>query len=76
MGVSLGEGQGTEISRVPAITERFDVLRVLGRGAAGAVYLVRDKRSGDFGYGWRLDVANVRVNRRGVPGSDASAHGQ
>ncbi len=47
MGVSLGEGQGTEISRVPAITERFDVLRVLGRGAAGAVYLVRDKRSGD-----------------------------
>lgn len=45
--MSHGEGQGTEVSRVPAITERFDVLRVLGRGAAGAVYLVREKRSGE-----------------------------
>ena len=36
------EGEDTVIQRYPVLAERFRVLRTLGKGAAGVVYLVAD----------------------------------
>jgi RHS repeat-associated protein len=33
-------------------------------------YDSRDKRRGDFGFGWRLHLSQLSVNRSGVPGED------
>ncbi|HET7436830.1 MAG TPA: PKD domain-containing protein [Thermoanaerobaculia bacterium] len=38
--------------------------------AVNRVYDSRDKRIGDFGYGWTMRIRNVRLDKSGVPGTN------
>ena len=44
------------------------IAQVLATVYGVRTYDNRDKRMGDFGYGWRLDIDNVRVEESGVTG--------